>query len=80
MTRAEALQYFKRHIDLYCVTGVSLDLEIAAIKSLETLDDLEKQIALLKRSIKSENSDYLTGYLCALSAVEGIIMESEVDE
>ena len=32
-----------------------------------------KQIRQFKRSVKSENSDYLTGYICALSAVEGMI-------
>ena len=32
-----------------------------------------KQIRQFKRSVKSEYSDYLTGYICALSAVEGMI-------
>lgn len=43
------------------------------------LQKLAEEIAAVKRSIKSENSDYLTGYLSALSAVEGMITEeSEV--
>ena len=35
--------------------------------------ELQSQIADLKRCIKSLNSDYLTGYISALSAVEGMI-------
>ena len=46
-----------------------------ATEALETIDSLKDQITLLKRSVKSENSDYLTGYTCALSAVEGVIAE-----
>ena len=36
---------------------------------------LKKEIADFKRTVKSDNSDYLTGYICALSAVEGMIAE-----
>lgn len=42
----------------------------------DVLKDLREQIASLKRCVTSENSDYLTGYLCALSAVEGMIDRS----
>ena len=35
------------------------------------------QIKKLKSCVKSDNSDYLKGYLCALSAVEGIIEEGK---
>lgn len=35
MTREEAKAYFKRHIDLYCVTGICRDAEEMAIKALE---------------------------------------------
>ena len=34
---------------------------------------LMKEIKDFKRSVKSENSDYLTGYISALSATEGLI-------
>lgn len=34
---------------------------------------LKKQIADFKRAVHSSNSDYLTGYVCALSATEGIV-------
>ena len=39
------------------------------------LQKLAEEIAAVKRRIKSENSDYLTGYLSALSAVEGMIVD-----
>lgn len=36
-------------------------------------DALKKQINKTKRCFHSENSDYMTGYISALSVVEGII-------
>lgn len=36
---------------------------------------LKKQIKTLKQAVFSSNSDYMTGYLVALSLVEGIISE-----
>ena len=48
-----------------------------ATEALAMVDALKKQIKDRKKSVKSGNSDYLTGYLCALSAVEGMIAESE---
>lgn len=50
---------------------------LIAEKSIKMLRSLKDQIFLLKRAVKSENSDYLTGYMCALSAVEGMIAEVE---
>lgn len=38
-------------------------------------EPLKKEIADFKRTVKCDNSDYLTGYICALSAVEGMIAE-----
>jgi len=35
MTGEEAIAYFKRHIDLYCVTGICREAEEMAIKALE---------------------------------------------
>ena len=34
MTREEAIKYFKRHLDLYCVDGISREAEEMAIKAL----------------------------------------------
>ena len=54
---------------------------IKAIKQLPPiqpdngLQKLADEIASFKRCVKSENSDYLTGYLCALSVVEGMIAD-----
>lgn len=39
------------------------------------IKSLKAQIAEFKRCVKSDNSDYLTGYICALSSVEGMIEE-----
>lgn len=36
-------------------------------------DKLKEQIAKVKKCFTSENSDYMTGYICALSVVEGMI-------
>ena len=36
-------------------------------------DALKKQIAKVKKCFHSENSDYMTGYISALSVVEGMI-------
>ena len=36
-------------------------------------DALKKQIAKVKRCFRSENQDYATGYISALSVVEGMI-------
>lgn len=41
-------------------------------------EPLKKEIADFKRTVKCDNSDYLTGYICALSAVEGMIAEQPV--
>jgi len=40
---------------------------------LISADALAEEIAKVKRCIRSENSDYLTGYISALSGVEGQI-------
>lgn len=42
---------------------------------METFDveELKKQIKKIKRCFHSENSDYMTGYISALSVVEGLI-------
>ena len=44
MTREEAKAYFKRHIDLYCVTGICRDAEEMAIKALEQQDKIAQII------------------------------------
>lgn len=50
------------------------------LKELKGYRSIKDQIAFAKRNIQSENSDYLTGYLSALSAVEGMIAEHEFEE
>jgi hypothetical protein len=40
---------------------------------MTSADALKKQIAKVKKCFTSENSDYMTGYISALSVVEGMI-------
>ena len=39
-------------------------------------ENISKQIADFKRVVNSPNSDYMTGYLCALSVTEGMIAKT----
>ena len=51
MTNEEAIAYFKRHIDLYCVTGICREAEEMAIKALEQQpcdDAISREAALEK--------------------------------
>ena len=43
-------------------------------------DAQKKSIAKVKRSFRSENSDYKTGYISALTVVEGMIAYLEAPE
>ena len=49
--------------------------EVPTIQPDNGLQKLADEIASFKRCVKSENSDYLTGYLSALSVVEGMIAD-----
>lgn len=40
------------------------------------ITELSKQIADFKKAINSPNSDYMTGYVCALTVTEGIIADT----
>ena len=50
-----------------------------ASKSLESIENIKSKISELKKSQmlqmegQTNNQDYLSGYICALSVVEGII-------
>ena len=48
---------------------------LSPIQPADNLQKLADEIASFKRHVKSDNSDYLTGYLCALSVVEGMIAD-----
>ena len=49
-------------------------------ETMISADALKKQIAKTKKCFTSENSDYMTGYLSALSVVEGLIAYLEAPE
>lgn len=55
------------------ITERLLEIPSEDVISSAKVKDLQSQIADLKRCIKSLNSDYLTGYISALSAVERMI-------
>ncbi len=50
LTPEEAIKYFERHLELYCVDGVSREAEEMAIKALEQEPILDK--------IRAEISEY----------------------
>lgn len=57
------------------VTARKLIDEQPTIQPDNGLQKLADEIASFKRHVKSDNSDYITGYLCALSVVEGMIAD-----
>ena len=51
---------------------------MAATKKLfKTLNDIKNEIGRMKREQNSLNVDYKTGFICALSNVEGYIAKIE---
>lgn len=50
------------------------------LMELKKYRHLKDQVFLAKTTIKKQNSDFLTGYVCALSVVEGMIAEVENNE
>ena len=67
MTREEAIAYFKRHIELYCVDGICREAEELAIKALE---QEPKWIPLIKRPMTDEEQEYYKEW----SDIEGAMM------
>ena len=57
MTREEAIAYFKRHIDLYCVEGISKESEEMAIKALEQepCEDTISRQAVIDATVKKNS-------------------------
>ncbi len=66
--------------DDYCITvkplygSTDMHYELRGARR-DALEEVGKEIAFAKRNIQSENSEYLTGYLAALSAVGELIAE-----
>lgn len=79
MTREEAIAYFKRHLDLYCVEGISREAEEMAIKALEQepiLDKIRAEIA----DLDDANYDYEGYYKAVTDAVKVIDKYKESEE
>ena len=53
------------------------DMPAADVMPKSGIEALQEQISSIKRNVKSENIDYLSGYISALSAVEGMIAEMD---
>ncbi len=53
--------------------------QLPPIQPDNNLQKLADEIASFKWRVKSDNGDYLTGYLCALSVVEGMIADMRED-
>ena len=69
---------FKNNADFAKLITESFCKDIDEQPTIQPTDSLQKladEIAFFKRHVKSENSDYLTGYLSALSVVEGMIAD-----
>ena len=66
MTREEAIEYFKRHIDLYCVEGICREAEEMAIKALEQEpceDAISRQAVLSLLHFRRNDEDKIDGYV-----------------
>lgn len=51
-----------------------------AIRRLKAFESVKNQIAFAKRNMHSKDSDYMVGYLSALSAVERMIARADESE
>lgn len=65
---------------LYGSTDWHYQREADKREANERLETLKKQIANLKKCEKTDNRSYQTGFLCALSVVEGMIAEINESE
>ena len=66
MTREEAKAYFKRHIDLYCVTGICREAEEMAIQALEQEpceDAISRAKAMTEIMMNTNIREHLDGNL-----------------
>ena len=77
MTIQEAIEKTKRVKGLYAYESDYEALDMA-ISSLEAWGQLKEDIESLRRTIYSENRDYYTGYMCALSMVQGMMAAIEI--
>lgn len=80
MTREDAIEYFKRHIDLYCVEGICREAEEIAIKVLEQEPILEKiraEIDEQHERIRPYNIYTAEGLEIALEIIDKFKAESE---
>lgn len=53
-----------------------------AVRSMKAWGKIEDEVYKIKHNLNVKNTDYQTGYLCALSVVQGLMAEKlkEVEE
>lgn len=56
----------------------AVNVAIRSLHNRTALDNIKTQIKTLRKRIPSENTDYYTGYMSALSVVEGMIADEEI--
>lgn len=82
MTRQEAIERFKHIIAEFYKYDIPKEDQqeyYMAIASLEAWDELKAEIAERKAFQSSPNQDYYTGYMSAMSTVEGMIAGYELE-
>ena len=74
MTIDEAKAYFKRHIDLYCVTGICREAEEMAIQALEQepCEDAISRQAVLDLAYTIKTDDYSDNQLLDIVEIDDI--------
>lgn len=73
MTREEAIKHGKELLEIFW--GKNRKFVEVATRSLEAWGKIEDEVYQIKHTLNAQNTDYQTGYLCALSVVEGLIAE-----
>lgn len=74
MTKEEVVAYFKRHINLYCVTGICREAEEMAIKALsaEPCDDCISRQAALDKAVYTETEEGWSGRTVDVKDIEAL--------
>lgn len=82
ITREEAVKYFERHIDLYCVTGICREAEEVAIEALkqEPCEDcISRQgvaEVLLKYAHSTEGKAFAEFLVSQINALPSVVREN----
>ena len=78
--RQAAIDLFKKYQPYMAVKTFEFGQELMKLPPAPALEQLKAEIYKLKHEQDSPNRDYYTGYMCALSTVEGIIAGMEMED